>query len=113
MTVDIDRVAVETVARQIGNIVLAIELLDAAHDGVERPVHHQAGYIPIRQPEPLMRSGRMAKIERHGSAFSGRGIVNTLKMKIAQLSASASAAIPKNAPRTRTLLLVTCTYACK
>src|SRR6185437_10245501 len=69
--VDIDDFSVKAIAGEIGNVVLAIELFDAAHDGVERAFHHQAGNVPFRQPQPFVRSSRMTKLERHG--FTPRG----------------------------------------
>src|SRR5439155_327549 len=37
--VDVDGLAVSAVAGEIGDIVLAVEILDAAHDRIERAVH--------------------------------------------------------------------------
>ena len=63
--VDIDRLAVEAVAGQIGNVVLAVEFPDPPHDRVQRALHHQARDIPFRQSQLVVRSRRVAKIERH------------------------------------------------
>jgi len=65
MTVDVDRFAVVAVARQIGHVMMAIELLDAPHHGVERAIQHQARDIPLRDAELPVRRFGMAKIERH------------------------------------------------
>src|SRR5208282_946673 len=66
MTVDIDRLAVQAVAREIGNVVLAVELLYAPTNRIERAVHHDIRDVPLRQFEFLVRGRGMAKIERHG-----------------------------------------------
>jgi hypothetical protein len=40
MAINVDDRTVHTVASEIGNIVFAVELLDAPHDGVERALQH-------------------------------------------------------------------------
>ena len=63
--IDIDRLSVLAVAGQIGDVVGAIELLDPAHDGVERAIEHQARDEPFGDPELLVRGLRVTKVERH------------------------------------------------
>src|SRR5580704_16584115 len=65
VAVDVNGLAVEAVAGEIGNIVLAVEIFHAPADRIERAVHHQARNIPLRQSEFLVWSGRMAIVERH------------------------------------------------
>ena len=107
VTVDIDRLAVEAVAGEVGNIVAAVEFLDAPADRIERAIHHQARDVPFRQPELLMRGGGMAIIKRHGEDPQVPVRIST--MKTIHMIASASTEMPKNMPRSRTLLFVTCT----
>ena len=40
MAVDVDNRTVHAVAGEIGDVVVAIEFLDAAHDGVQCPLQH-------------------------------------------------------------------------
>src|SRR5580698_6875750 len=107
VTIDIDRLAVEAVAGEVGNIVAAVEILDAPADRVERAIHHQARDVPLRQPELFVRGGGMAIIERHGGG--PQVPVRIWMMKTIHMIASAKAEMPKNMPRSRTLLFVTCT----
>jgi hypothetical protein len=66
MAVDVDGLAVEAVAREIGDVVLAIEFLHPPADCVERAIHHQAGDVPLREPQLLVGGGRMTEVEWHG-----------------------------------------------
>src|SRR4051794_35328363 len=65
MAIDVDRLPVLAVAGEVRNVVGTVELLDAPHHGIERPVHHQARHVPFGKLELLMRRLRMAEIERH------------------------------------------------
>ena len=65
VAVDVDGLAVVAVAGEIRNVVIAVELLDPPHDGVERAIDHQARDVPFGHPELLVRGFRVAKIERH------------------------------------------------
>ena len=65
VAVDVDRLAVPAVAGEVGDVVLAIEILDPAHHRIERPVHHQARNVPFRQPQLLVRSVHMTEVPGH------------------------------------------------
>src|ERR1700692_4835400 len=104
VTVDVDRLAVEAVAGEIGNIVAAVEFLDAPADRIERAIHHQARDVPFRPPELFVRGGGMTIIKRHGKG--PQVPVRIWTMKTIHMIASAKAEMPKNAPRSRTLLFV-------
>ena len=47
VAVDIDGLAVVAVAGEIGDVVLAVEVLDPAHHRIERAVQHQARHVPL------------------------------------------------------------------
>ena len=66
MAVDVDAFAVEAVAGEIGNVVLAVDRTDAARERVERAVEHQARDISVGNAQLLMRGDRVAAILRHG-----------------------------------------------
>jgi hypothetical protein len=63
--VDIDGVAVQAVAGEIRDVMLAVQMLHPSHDRVERAIHHQGGYVPLRHAELLMRGFRMTEIQWH------------------------------------------------
>src|SRR5262249_31725593 len=79
VAVDVDRLAVLAVAGEIGDVVVAVEVLDAANDGVERAIEHQARDIPFGQAQLPVRSFgvavilawvgllRLRRLARHGS----------------------------------------------
>src|SRR5580658_5167303 len=68
MTVDIDPLAVGAVAREIGNVVRAVDSADAAGDRVERAVQHQARHVSIGQAQALMGADGMTATGRHGAS---------------------------------------------
>src|SRR5208283_1266544 len=132
VAVDVDGLAVLAVAREVGNVVLAVELFHPPHDCVEGAVHHQVGDIPFRQLQLLMRRGWVAKVERHGveprswgcqrKSYSTKSLrtddsrlhhtmmpVSTSTIYNAHMIMRAKAPIEKNRLRSRTTLLVMCT----
>src|SRR5690348_17326725 len=69
MAVDVDRLAIHAVAREVGDVVAAVELLHAAQDGVECAIQHQAGHEPVRRVQLCVRCvGVAGAIEVHGCA---------------------------------------------
>src|SRR5262252_3189703 len=69
MSVDVDRLAVLAVAGEVGNVVPSVEILHAPYDRVEGAVHHQAGHVPLRQTELLVRGFRVAEVKGHGGSL--------------------------------------------
>jgi hypothetical protein len=72
VAVDIDSFAVTAVAREIRNVVLAINFFDPPHDSIERAVHHQARNKPLGHFQLPVRRVRMAEVEWHRGVFSRR-----------------------------------------
>src|SRR5262249_23817790 len=74
MAIDVDSLPVDAVTREVRDIVIAIELLDSPHNGVERAVEHQVGNVQLWKSQFLMRRFGMAKLKRHDVvSFSGIG----------------------------------------
>ncbi len=97
VAVDVDDLAVVAVAGEIGDVVLAIEVLDPAHDGIERAVHHQGRDVPFGQFQLLVRRVGMAEVERH------RGVSSNRSPSGSSPAASKSSRTPCRANRHRSL----------
>src|SRR5262249_108309 len=55
-------------ARQIGDVVLAIEAHGPSHDRVKRAVHHEAGNKPLGHSQLSVRRVGMAEVKRHAGS---------------------------------------------
>ena len=86
VTVDIDGLAVLAVAGEVGDVVLAIEALDPAHDGIERAVHHQGRDVPFGNFQLLVRRVGMAKVERHSGISSNRSPASIITRPVSKSS---------------------------
>ena len=78
VTVDIDGLAINAVAGDIGDVVAPVDFLGAANDCIECAVHHQVRHVPFGHLELLMRRVRMTEVQRH-DVLRGSGSMKSPK----------------------------------